>query len=80
MQRYEYAPPGALLHIDTKTLGRIERMIHRITGNRRDAVDGAGWEFLLVAIDGHVRIVFTQMQPDERAPAAVGFRRAAVAP
>src|SRR5436190_18572640 len=28
--RYEHAHPGALVHIDTKKLGRIERMSHRI--------------------------------------------------
>ncbi|MBW7925835.1 MAG: IS481 family transposase [Burkholderiaceae bacterium] len=79
VQRYEHAAPGDLLHIDTKKLGRIERMSHRITGNRRDSVDGAGWEFLFVAIDDHARIGFTQMHPDERAPAAVAFLQAAVA-
>jgi transposase len=32
--RYEHEHPGDLIHIDTKKLGRIERMSHRITGNR----------------------------------------------
>jgi hypothetical protein len=41
--RYEHAQPGDLLHVDTKKLGRIERMSHRVTGNRRDSFDGAGW-------------------------------------
>jgi transposase-like protein len=41
--RYEHEQPGDLLHIDTKKLGRIERPSHRVTGNRRDSVDGAGW-------------------------------------
>jgi predicted transcriptional regulator len=50
-QRYEHASPGDLLHIDTKKLGRIERPSHRVTGNRRDMVRGAGWEFLFVAVD-----------------------------
>ena len=40
--RYEREAPGELLHIDTKKLGRIVRPSHRITGDRRDAVDGAG--------------------------------------
>ncbi len=47
--RYEHEHPGDLVHIDTKKLGRIERPSHRVTGNRRDSVDGAGWEFLFVA-------------------------------
>ena len=54
--RYEHLAAGELLHIDTKRLGRIERPSHRVTGNRRDTVVGAGWEFLFVAIDDHARI------------------------
>lgn len=79
VRRYEHAAPGELLHIDTKKLGRIERPSHRVTGNRRDSVEGAGWEFLFVAIDDHARIAFTEMYPDERFPSAVTFLRAAVA-
>ena len=71
--RYEHAAPGDLIHIDTKKLGRIERMSHRITGDRRHSVDGAGWEFLFVAIDDHARIGFTDMYPDERKVSAVQF-------
>lgn len=40
--RYEHGASGDTLHIDTKKLGRIERPSHRVTGNRRDSVDGAG--------------------------------------
>ncbi|ETH38641.1 transposase, IS481 family [Bordetella pertussis H918] len=28
---------------------------HRVTGNRRDTVEGAGWDFVFVAIDDHAR-------------------------
>lgn len=73
--RYEHEAPGDLLHIDTKTLGRIVRPSHRVTGNRRDSVDGAGWETLFVAVDDHARIAFTDMHPDEKAPQAVLFLR-----
>jgi transposase InsO family protein len=77
--RYEHAAPGELLHIDIKKLGRIERASHRVTGNRRDTVDGAGWEFLFVAIDDHARISFTAMHPDECKTSAMRFLRDAVA-
>jgi transposase InsO family protein len=77
--RYEHAHPGDMVHIDTKKLGRIERTSHRITGDRRDSVDGAGWEFLFVAIDDHARIGFTDMYPDERKASAVQFLRNTVA-
>ena len=77
--RYEHAHPGDLLHIDTKKLGRIERLGHRITGNPRDTVDGAGWEFLFVGVDDHARIGFTQVHRQERGINAAKFLRAAVA-
>lgn len=77
--RYEHDAPGDMLHIDTKRLGRIERPSHRVTGNRRDSVDGAGWEMLFVAVDDHARIAFTDMHPDEKWPQAVQFLHNAVA-
>lgn len=79
VQRYEHEAPGELLHIDTKKLGRIVRPSHRVTGNRRDSVDGAGWEMLFVVVDDHARIAFTAMHPDEKKPQAVQFLRDAVA-
>jgi transposase InsO family protein len=73
--RYEHEAPGDMLHIDTKKLGRIVRPSHRVTGNRRDSVEGAGWEVLFVAIDDHARIAFTDMHADEKIPNAVQFLR-----
>ena len=46
--RYEHEAPGDLLHIDTKKLGKIVRPSHRVTGNRKDSVEGAGWETLFI--------------------------------
>ncbi|ETH45289.1 transposase, IS481 family [Bordetella pertussis H939] len=71
--------PGDLLHIDIKKLGRIQRPGHRVTGNRRDTVEGAGWDFVFVAIDDHARVAFTDIHPDERFPSAVQFLKDAVA-
>ena len=68
-----------MLHIDTKKLGRILRPSHRVTGNRRDSVEGAGWEFAHVAIDDHSRAGFVQVYDDERKDSAVAFLKAAVA-
>ena len=79
IHRYEHQEAGDLLHIDTKKLGRIERPSHRVTGNRKDSVEGAGWEFLFVAVDDHARVAFTAMHPDERKESAVQFLRDAVA-
>ena len=77
--RYEHVAPGEMLHIDTKKLGRIVRPSHRVTGNRRDSVDGAGWEFAHVAIDDHSRAGFVQMHADERKGSAIEFLKASVA-
>lgn len=77
--RYEHDAPGDLLHIDTKKLGRIVRPSHRVTGNRRDSTDGAGWEMLFVAIDDHARVAFTAVHADEKTPQAVQFLHDAVA-
>ncbi len=69
VQRYEHKQPSDLLHIDTKKLGRIERPSHRVTGNRRDSVDGAGWEFLFVAVDDHARVAYPPCIPTSAPPA-----------
>jgi transposase InsO family protein len=54
-------------------------MGHRVTGDPRDTVDGAGWEFLFVAVDDHARIGFTQMKRDERQDSAIAFLHASIA-
>lgn len=77
--RYEREAPGEMLHMDTKKLGRIVRPSHRVTGDRRDSVDGAGWEFAHVAIDDHSRAGFVQMHRDERKESVVDFLNATVA-
>ena len=76
--RYEHTHPGDLLHIDTKKLGRIERMGHRVTGARRHDTVGAGYESLFVAVDDHARLGFTQLKPDEGSARAVSFLHAAI--
>ena len=77
--RYEHTAPGELLHIDIKKLGRVVRPGHRVTGNRRGQVEGAGWDFVFVAIDDHARVAFTDIHPDERIPSAMQFLQDAMA-
>jgi transposase InsO family protein len=72
-QRYEWDRPGELVHLDTKKLGRIVRPSHRVTGNRRDSVDGAGWEYAHVAIDDCSRFTYVEILPDEKRYTAAGF-------
>lgn len=61
--RYERQRPGEMLHLDIKTLGRIARPSHRVTGNRRDSVEGIGREHLHVAIDDASRLAYTAVLP-----------------
>lgn len=65
IQRYEWARPGDLLHVDIKKLGRIGRVGHRITGDRRSRVRGIGWEFVHVAIDDASRLAYVEVLGDE---------------
>jgi transposase len=65
VQRYEYDRPGGLLHLDIKKLGRFRRPGHRVTGDRHSRSEGAGWEYVHVAIDDHSRIGFGIILRDE---------------
>ena len=71
--RYQREQPGELIHIDIKKLGRIARPSHRVTGNRRDSVEGIGWEHLHVAIDDASRLAYTELLPNEQKESATGF-------
>jgi transposase InsO family protein len=80
-RRYERAEPGELLHLDVKKLGRIVKVGHRITGDRRGhgTGPGSGWDYLHVAIDDASRVAYAQLLPAEDAQCSVAFLRAAVA-
>ena len=73
VRRYQRERPGELIHLDIKKLARIVRVGHRITGNRRDTVDGAGWEYVHVAIDDASRIAYSEVLSDERGATCVAF-------
>ena len=80
IQRYEHARPGDLLHLDTKKLGRIAGLGHRITGrlgnvNRHQ---GIGWDCLHVAVDDHSRVAYVELLADDRAQTVAMFLRHAL--
>ncbi len=79
VQRYEHDAPGDLLHIDTKKLGRFDKVGHRMTGDRTQRARDIGWDFVFVAVDDHSRTAFTQVYPDETALSAAAFLRASTA-
>lgn len=59
--RYQFEHPGDLLHLDIKKLGRFHQPGHRVTGDRSQTSNGAGCEFVHVAIDDASRIAFTSL-------------------
>jgi transposase InsO family protein len=79
--RYERERPGELIHLDTKKLGRIQGIGHRITGDRTGQSNkrGTGWEALHVAIDDASRLAYTELLPDETKESAVAFLARALA-
>jgi len=79
--RYERQRPGELIHIDTKKLGRIQGVGHRITGDRsgQSRNRGIGWEHLHVAVDDASRLAYTELLLDERKESACAFLARALA-
>jgi transposase InsO family protein len=80
--RYQRERPGELVHIDTKKLGRIAGIGHRITGRRSGVVNrhrGIGWEYLHVAVDDASRLAYTEILSDERKASAIAFLERALA-
>ena len=73
VHRYERARPGELVHIDTKALGRIVRIGHRITGDRRHRVRGIGWDHVHVCIDDATRLAYVEVLPTPQQHDALGF-------
>jgi len=73
--RYQRERLGELIHIDSKKLGRIDGVGHRITGDRRgkSSKRGAGWEALHVAVDDASRLAYTDLLPNERKHHAIAF-------
>jgi transposase InsO family protein len=80
VRRYEREKPGELIHIDIKKLGRFARAGHRATGQRQGCRnEGAGWEFVHVAIDDHSRLAFARIMANEKKRSATAFLKAALA-
>ena len=73
--RYERTRPGELVHLDIKPLARILRVGHRIHGDRRQIVAGAGYEYAHVAIDDYSRVAYVEVLPDQRGRTTAAFLR-----
>jgi transposase InsO family protein len=77
--RYQWAAPGELIHIDTKKLGRIDGIGHRITADRRGQKKGHGWDLVHVCVDDASRLAYTEVLPDEKKHSACAFLTRALA-
>jgi transposase InsO family protein len=77
--RYERDNAGELVHLDIKKLARIERIGHRIHGDRSRSVEGAGWEYLHVCIDDASRVSYAEVLPNERGVTCTAFLERAAA-
>ena len=78
VQRYERTRPGELVHLDIKPLARILRPGHRIHGDRRQIVDGAGYEYVHVAVDDYSRVAHVEVLPDQTGATTAAFLRRAM--
>lgn len=80
VQRYEHPRPGDLLHLDTKKLGRIAGLGHRITGRARhvNRHKGIGWDVLHIGVDDYSRVAYVELLADDRGPTVAGFLRRAL--
>lgn len=76
--RYERERPGELVHLDSKKLGRIRGVGHRIHQQPGRRQRGVGWEFLHVCVDDHTRLAYAEMRPDETGPTVASFFARAV--
>jgi transposase InsO family protein len=78
--RYQHRRPGDLVHLDVKKLGRISGFHgHRITGDRSRRREGAGWDYVHVAIDDRTRIAYAEVLRDETSETTAAFLRRALA-
>ena len=69
-KRYEWAQPGALLHMDVKRLPRFQTAGHWATaGQRSEQIRnrGAGYVWLHVVIDDHSRYLYVEQHDHEDA-------------
>ena len=79
--RYQKERPGEMIHIDIKSLGKIDGVGHRITGQHalHHRARGIGYEHLHVAIDDASRLAYTEVLPSLGREDATAFLERAIA-
>jgi transposase InsO family protein len=71
--RYEYAAPGELVHLDIKQLGRFWQVGKRALSDQAQRNRHAGWQYLHLAVDDHSRYAVAQLRPTQTSTDAVAF-------
>jgi hypothetical protein len=61
------------VHLGIKRLGRIGRIGHRISGDRRARLRGIGLEYVHVAVDDATRLAYVEVLPDEQGVTVTTF-------
>jgi transposase InsO family protein len=72
-RQYIRARAGELVHLYVKKLACFRRVGHRITGDRRQGLEGAGWEFVDVAVEDASRLAYVEVLPNEKRQSVTGF-------
>jgi transposase InsO family protein len=68
-RRYEWAQPGALLHIDAFGVQRFDRPGHWAHGDRSDRQRNLGKSVVVGLLDDHSRLVYAELHAAETAAA-----------
>jgi transposase InsO family protein len=71
--RYEYAAPGELVHLDIKKLGRFWQVGKRVLKDGVARSEGAGWSYAHVAVDDHSRHAIVELRGSERGEDCTAF-------
>ena len=72
-RRYEWAEPGALLHMDTKRLQRFSAPGHWAQGGQREVPDrnrDAGYVYAHCVVDDHTRLAYVELHTTDTGRAA----------
>jgi transposase InsO family protein len=77
-RRYEWAQPGALLHIDAFSVQRFDRPGHWAHGDRSVRERGLGKSVVVGVLDDHSRLVYAELHAAETATAVSATLRRGV--
>ena len=78
-KRFEWAQPGALLHIDAMTLPKFDRPGHWAHGDRSDRNRDAGSVAVISVLDDHSRLAYSELHAGETGAAVTATLRRAAA-